>query len=263
MGRRPYPAPPGGQPPGTAVEGVLASGNAASALTTFASLVSGRLGNERRLVVVHSWVDTLVCVELGAKRVFASALEWPGWCRSGRTEAEALEALAAYLSRYEPIVALAGDRRPPRAADGFEVIERLAGNASTDFGAPGVLAEYDSKVLEAKQGERLGRLVAGCWHYLGDVVASAPAELRKGPRGGGRDRDQIDRHVAEAEISYARKLGIRGGQDLGDVRRRIVEVLGTPSDGRPPAERGWPPRYAARRIAWHVLDHAWEIEDKS
>jgi hypothetical protein len=29
-----------------------------------------------------------------------------------------------------------------------------------------------------------------------------------------------------------------------------------PGDGRPP-------RYAIRRIAWHVLDHAWEIEDKS
>ena len=37
----------------------------------------------------------------------------------------------------------------------------------------------------------------------------------------------------------------------------------TASNGSPPVERGWPQRYAARRIAWHALDHAWEIEDRS
>ena len=25
---------------------------------------------------------------------------------------------------------------------------------------------------------------------------------------------------------------------------------------------GWPVRYAIRRMAWHVLDHAWEMQDK-
>jgi hypothetical protein len=105
--------------------------------------------------------------------------------------------------------------------------------------------------------------VAGCWEYFAGVTARAPAELRKGPRGGGRDRDQIGLHVAEAETSYARKLGIRRHHDLTEVRAALVEVLGAASDGRPPTEKGWPPRYAARRIAWHVLDHAWEIEDKS
>ena len=40
-----------------------------------------------------------VFVESGRKRVFASALDWPGWCRSGRTEELAIEALAAYLPR--------------------------------------------------------------------------------------------------------------------------------------------------------------------
>jgi hypothetical protein len=24
----------------------------------------------------------------------------------------------------------------------------------------------------------------------------------------------------------------------------------------------WAPRYFARRVAWHMLDHAWEIEDR-
>ena len=91
----------------------------------------------------------------------------------------------------------------------------------------------------------------------------APAQLRKGPRGGGRDRDEIVDHVAAAELAYARKLGIRLGSDLAASRAAIVEVLATPSDGAPVGPKGWSPRYAARRIAWHVLDHAWEIEDKS
>jgi hypothetical protein len=93
------------------------------------------------------------------------------------------------------------------------------------------------------------------------VARTAPAGLRKGPRGGGRDRDEIADHVAAAELAYARKLGIRLGSDLAASRDAIAEVLAAPSDSL--AAKGWPPRYTARRIAWHVLDHAWEIEDKS
>jgi hypothetical protein len=47
------------------------------------------------------------------------------------------------------------------------------------------------------------------------------------------------------------------------MRADILHILRQPSDGSPIAGRRWPPRYAARRIAWHVLDHAWEIEDRS
>jgi hypothetical protein len=208
-------------------------------------------------------VDTLVCLEEGSRRVFASAMEWPGWCRSGRSQAEALEALGSYANRYVPVAALAGVRFPSRAAEAFEIAERLPGNATTEFGAPGMVAEYDRRALDAKQAKRLAALVVACWQYFEDVTACAPAELRKGPRGGGRDRDQIGKHVAEAEIAYARKLDIRLGQNLKQVRAALLEVLGAACDGRPPSEKRWPPRYAARRIAWHVLDHAWEIEDKS
>ena len=41
-----------------------------------------------------------------------------------------------------------------------------------------------------------------------------------------------------------------------------VYLLERASDGTPPDGGKWPPRYAARRIAWHALDHAWEIEDR-
>jgi hypothetical protein len=102
------------------------------------------------------------------------------------------------------------------------------------------------------------------------VVAGAPAELRKGPRGGGRDRDKIVDHVFGAEAAYARKLGIKHPKPARDdraaidaLRGEILTVLRAPSDGSPPVPKGWPPRYAARRIAWHALDHAWEIEDRS
>ena len=218
-----------------------------------------------RYFATASWltfpVGIVVCTEEGSRRVFASALEWPGWCRSGRSEAEALDNLAAYASRYAPVAERAGIRFSAKPSGGFQIVERLAGNVTTDFGAPAIPARYDREPLGAKGAARLAVLVAGCWQVFDEVVAGAPAELRKGPRGGGRDRDKIVQHVAEAEIAYARKLGIRG-HDLAPVREALVSVLGS-SRHELPTETAWPRRYAARRIAWHVLDHAWEIEDKS
>jgi len=98
-------------------------------------------------------------------------------------------------------------------------------------------------------------------------VGARPA-LRKGPRGGGRDRDQMIDHVLGAEASYARKLGVQQRQPARDdapaiaVRDAIIAALWAPADGASLVPTGWPPRYAARRIAWHVLDHAWEMEDR-
>jgi hypothetical protein len=212
---------------------------------------------------LNSAVATLVCVEIVPRRVFASALEWPGWCRAGRTEDEALESLAAYAGRYAVVATTADVAFSPKLADKLEVLESLPGNATTQFGAPAVVATYERRSTDAKEARRLAALVGASWRVLDDVVATAPPELKKGPRGGGRDRDQIARHVAEAEVSYARKLGIRLGGNLVEIRPALLELLGSASNGDPPVEKGWPPRYAARRIAWHVLDHAWEIEDKS
>jgi len=104
------------------------------------------------------------------------------------------------------------------------------------------------------------------WSAVGGFRASRSpraAELRRGPRGGGRDRDGIVDHVAEAELSYARKLGISLGSDLDANRSAIATVLAAASDGSSPVANGWPPRYAARRIAWHVLDHAWRSRTRA
>ena len=201
-----------------------------------------------------------VYLELGSKRVFACACDWPGWCRSGRDEQSALQALAASAPRYAAVAARAGAGFPDGAGDALEVVDRVPGSAGTDFGVPGAVPARDLQPVSADEARRAAAILGAAWTTLKEVAAHAPAELRKGPRGGGRDRDAVVAHVIDAEVAYARKLGIRAA---GPLRQEIVGVLGRASDGSPAVERGWPPRYAARRIAWHVLDHAWEIEDRS
>ena len=197
-----------------------------------------------------------VALEIGSRKVFASALDWPGWCRSGKNEEAALEALDAYADRYAPVAEAAGLRLPARRR--LAVVERIPGNGTTDFGAPDKPAAADDRPLTKAQAERHAALLEASWATLDGVVAGAPAELRKGPRGGGRDRDAVAAHVAEAEQSYARMIGLRKAS-----RADIAAALRAARQPRPDRPNGWPYRYAARRIAWHVLDHAWEIEDRS
>jgi hypothetical protein len=213
---------------------------------------------------------TAVVVEVGGKRVFACALDWPGWCRAGKDEEGALAALSAYVPRYAAVAERAGIAFPARGGKRLEVVERLRGSASTDFGLPGEVADADGKRATRAQAERLTALVVASWAVFDEVRAGAPAALRKGPRGGGRDRDKMVDHVLGAEAAYARKLGIKHRQPAIDddaaiaaLRDDIAAVLRAPSDGSPPVPKGWPPRYAARRVAWHVLDHAWEMQDRS
>jgi hypothetical protein len=207
-----------------------------------------------------------VFIEAGRKRVFACALDWPGWARSARTEQLALETLTDYLPRFAPVVQRAG-LTPPGPE--LVVVERAQGTAGyTDFGAPGIVAERDKRLLDVAGGARAAALLEACWAELDAVAASAPEALRKGPRGGGRDRDQVVQHVIAAEAAFSRKLGVRppGRPSLADpaataaMRAAIAAALrGSPGE----LTGGWPARYAVRRIGWHVLDHAWEIEDKS
>jgi hypothetical protein len=215
---------------------------------------------------------TAVYLETGQKRVFACAVDWPGWCRAGKNEQQALEALAAYAARYAPVPKQADLKFSPKADIRFDIVERVAGSASTDFGVPGGVPALDLEPLQKREAERLATLVEACWTIFDRIVAGAPAELRKGPRGGGRDRDKIVDHVVGAEATaYAPKIGLRLSQPaFGDTnaiaahRAAIAEALRTGAHGkRTPADRGWPPRYAARRIGWHAIDHTWEIEDRT
>jgi hypothetical protein len=209
-----------------------------------------------------------VCLEIAPKKTFAAALDWPGWCRSGRDEEAALEALASYADRYAPVAARAGIAFPTGAT--LDVVERLPGGVTTEFGAPEATAEADRAPVTPAAAQKLAALVTAAWAEFDDIVAVTPEELRKGPRGGGRDRDKMVDHVLGAEAGYARKIGVKLKQPaiddiaaIEELRTAIAAVLGTRSDGTPPVERGWTTRYAARRIAWHVLDHAWEMQDRT
>jgi hypothetical protein len=195
-----------------------------------------------------------VGLEIGRRWVFASALDWPGWCRRGRGEQAALDTLAEYAGRYARI---AGPTFSP--AD-LEVVGQVPGNSITDFGAPDRQGPWDEEPLGAAEAGRLTGLLEACWRYLDSVLATAPGELVKGPRGGGRDRDAIADHVrgAERTLSCA-KAGIRVPPRTPWDRQR-ADLAAAVRDGAPGG--AWPARYVIRRSAWHVLDHAWEIEDR-
>lgn len=209
-------------------------------------------------------------VESAPRRLFASALEWPGWSRPGRDEAGAMAALASTAGRFAIVARGAGLAFGPLAPGQLLVVERLPGTATTAFGAPDVVFAMDLRSTDRADGDRLAALVRASWGFLDRVAASAPSELRKGPRGGGRDLGAIVGHVVAAEAAYARRIGVRLPEPApGDVeavaivRAAIADAVARPTDGGPIPGGRWPARYAARRIAWHVLDHAWEIEDRA
>ena len=211
-----------------------------------------------------------VYIESGRTRTFACAYDWPGWCRSAKGEEAALASLADYTARYAPVAKRAKLPFAAGSAASFRVLERIPGSANTDFGVPHEIAKRDTTPLPAAEGKRLAALVKAAWAVFDEVAASAPAQLRKGPRGGGRDRDKIIDHVLGADEIYARKLGLplsaprrSDRAAIRAFRAAVTEALEKPSKGGPLREKGWPQRYAARRIAWHALDHAWEIQDRS
>ena len=209
---------------------------------------------------------TDIYVELGGKKAIAWSLEWPGWCRIRTSEEAALQALTDTEARYRLIAQRAGQDFAP---GDFVIVERLQGNANTAWGVPSVLASAETGPIDATTSQRNVALLRASWDMLEEIVATSPAELRKGPRGGGRDRDEIWRHVIEAERVYARKIGVRNKPfEMNDksalklMREEIVAVLSKPSTGEPLVSGGWNASYAVRRMAWHVVDHIWEIEDR-
>ena len=153
-----------------------------------------------------------VCLEVTPKQTVASALDWPGWCRAGRDEGAALEALASYAERYEPVAEQAGVSFPSTVA--FDVVERVPGGPTTAFAAPECRRPFPQVTAEAERAKvtpaaarRLVGLVTAAWATFDEVAAASPAELRKGPRGGGRDRDKLIDHVIGAEAAYAASSG--------------------------------------------------------
>ena len=207
--------------------------------------------------------------EIGSKRTFASAIDWPGWCRAGKDQELALQALTDYASRYALVAKTAGVTFTLGRWN-FESVDRLRGDATTDFGAPGAMSKLELKPMSKAEVERMCSLVEATWKVFDGVVKKAPASLRKGPRGGGRDRDKIVEHVLGAETGYGSSFALKLKQpEVGDaraikaLREEWIEAFRAGADGKPRREGGRSARYMARRIAWHTMDHAWEIEDRS
>jgi hypothetical protein len=186
-----------------------------------------------------------------------------------------IEALASYTERYAPVAEQAGVSFPSMVA--FDVVERVPGGPTTAFAAPECRRPFPQMTAEAERAKvtpaaarRLVGLITAVWATFDKIAAGSPAELRKGPRGGGRDRDEMINHVIAAETAYARKLGVKLKQPAIDdiaaieaMRDAVAAVVGGASDGSPVVPNGWTTRYAARRIAWHVLEHAWEMQDRA
>ena len=221
---------------------------------------------------------TNVYLELGSKKVFASALDWPGWSRSGRDEEQAMQSLRNYGQRYAQVTNRAGvDFQAPDSISKFTVLERLPGNSTTDFGAPSAVPDGDHGVFELEDLEFSQAILESCWIAFDNAIQAATGkELRKGPRGGGRDVDKIIAHTLEAEQSYLQKIAwkhkidkeLSAAQQLLAIRQAALGALEQAAVNKLPEHgpRGgklWPARYYVRRSAWHILDHAWEIEDRT
>jgi hypothetical protein len=205
------------------------------------------------------------------KRTVACAFDWSGWDRSGKTEEDALRVLESYRPRYAKVAALAGLSDEFSAAGELTVVERLEGIGMTDYyGLSGRSAGPEQDQMTGAECERKVALLRASWRYFDDVAARVSPELRKGPRGGGRERDEIVHHVNGSEIvEFARKVGVRSSPDswrdsdeLHAHREAFCAAIRETNARGAAAGAWWTVQFLIRRCAWHMLDHAWEMEDR-
>lgn len=218
--------------------------------------------------------NTQVALEIGpkGKKFAAVALHWPGLERGGKTEQAALDSLYAYLPRYSPVAKLANMDVAFDAIKTFDVVERYPGTGSTDYwGISFAFSSYDQQDISADALDRELTLMQACWTFFDDVAGRVSAELQKGPRGGGRDRDQIIGHAFRTEQDWAEKVGVFTPDDAwmtdaGIKAHRTTycqAIRDYHAQGIMPGKIAkWPIRFLVRHTAYHTLDHAWEMEDK-
>ena len=213
-----------------------------------------------------------VLLEIGpkGKRVVAAAMDWPGLERWGRTEDDAVDRMLAYVPRYVPVAERVGLSPALERAVVPQIVERTPGNTSTDWwGVAHVPSSIEAEPLTNEELERRIGLMVATWDHFDAASEPVAAPLTKGPRGGGRDRDQIVRHVYASERhNFWRKVGIREddeirltSRDLATLRERYLAAIREyHAAGRP--ARSWPLRFLIRRTAQHAMDHAWELADR-
>jgi hypothetical protein len=212
-----------------------------------------------------------VTLEIGpkGKKVAAVAPDWPGLERGATTEEAAIERLLSYVPRYATVTNLAGMEAAFANITAVDVVEHYPGTGSTDFwGISFAFSGIDQQAISGDALERELTLMRACWAFFDDVRSRVSAEMQRGPRGGGRDRDRIVRHTFGAEQDWAKKLGVltpleamltdEGLNAHRDAYCNSIRALHSESK----MARTWPLRYLIRHTAFHTLDHAWEMEDK-
>jgi hypothetical protein len=212
-----------------------------------------------------------VMLEIGpkGKKVVAVAPDWPGLSRGAKSEDAAVERLRSYLPRYATVATLAGMNDAFTASSTVDVVERYPGVGSTDFwGISFAFSELDRQAMSSAELERELALLHACWAFFDDVRSRVSAEMEKGPRGGGKDRDRIVRHTLISELDMAKKVGLREPQEMMLTEEGIEAhrddycstIRAFHAEGK--MARKWPLRYLIRHTAFHTMDHAWEMEDK-
>ncbi|HEY1279069.1 MAG TPA: hypothetical protein VGF22_05300 [Acidimicrobiales bacterium] len=205
------------------------------------------------------------------KKAVAFAVDWPGWSRGAKTPESALETLESYRERYRPIAVAAGRADEFDAAGPLDIVEDRVGPGSTDFwGISFSPSGLEREPMDDTEFDRKIGLLRACWAFFDGVAARVSPEMRKGPRGGGRDRDQIIRHTIRTESEeFAKRLGLRvpeGGaltpKGLRDHRETYVATMRAYNAGEGRRMRSWNLPFLIRHSAYHAMDHAWEMEDK-
>ncbi len=214
---------------------------------------------------------TRVTLEIGpkGKKVVAVAPDWPGLERGAKTGEVAIAKLRSYIPRYSQVAKLADMDAEFAAVNNFDVVEQYPGTGSTDFwGISFAFSSIDKQDMSSDELERELTLMQACWTFFDDVRRRVSAEMQKGPRGGGRDRDRIVLHIFANEQDWAKGLGVHTpddamltGEGLKAHREAYCHAIRDHhSQGKLAGK--WPLRYLIRHTAFHTMDHAWEMEDK-
>ena len=206
------------------------------------------------------------------KKAVAFAVDWPGWSRGAKTPELALELLEAYRERYRPVAEAAGLADELDSAGALEVVEDAIGTGSTDFwGISFAPSSLEQEPMDEAELDRKVALLRACWAFFDATRARVSPEMRKGPRGGGRDRDEIVRHVVRVEsLDFAKRVGLRVPEEgppltqegLRAYRESYVELIRAYNTGEGKRMRSWNLPFVVRHSAFHTMDHAWEMADK-
>jgi hypothetical protein len=212
-----------------------------------------------------------VTLEIGpkGKKAVAVAPDWPGLERGAKTGEAAIKKLQTYLPRYAQVAKRAELDTEFAGITTLDVVEQYAGTGSTDFwGISFAFSSIDHQPLSTEALERQLTLMQACWTCFDQVRARVSAEMQKGPRGGGRDRDHIVRHTLGVEMDWATKLGLPNlfsdnwTEEIVTAHRTAYCSTIRQFHAQGKMARTWPLPYLIRHSAYHTMDHTWEMEDK-